>query len=218
MSMKSPPIFASSGFGIHVGQYTGAWIRFASACQPLFQAAGQLRAAGALDAAGTSAARASAATPATIEAFMRTGYRSIRARLDLGRRPADERREVSGVDDHGVAACTLELLHLVRGRDGQVCDRELAGGNVGEQVEHDVEGRLVALFVDWREQEDVRVDPVERLLELLLVANLDRDVEPELDRTLVQLLEPAVIVVEAVEDDHHRIGGGRRQIERDLPA
>ena len=52
-------------------------MRFASACQPLFQAAGQLRAAGELDAAGTSAASASAATPATIEAFMRTGYRGF---------------------------------------------------------------------------------------------------------------------------------------------
>jgi hypothetical protein len=38
---------ASNGFGIHVGQYTGAFIRFASFCQPALQAAGQDRGAAA---------------------------------------------------------------------------------------------------------------------------------------------------------------------------
>src|SRR5437588_571042 len=218
MSMKSPPIFASSGFGIHVGQYTGAWMRFASACHPPFHAAGQPRATGALDAAETRAASASAATPATIEALMRTGYRAIRAALDLGRWAPHERREVTGVDDHGVAPGPLELPHLVRRRDGEVRDRELARRDGREQVEHHVERRLVVLFLDGGEQEDVRIDPVERLLELLLVADLHGDVEPELDRAAVQLLQPAVVLVERVEDEHDRVGGGRGKLERDLRA
>src|SRR5437868_2933349 len=102
-------------------------MRLASACQPLFQAAGQPRAAGALEATETEAARASAATPATIEAFMRTGYRAIWEALDLWRGPADERREVPGMHDHGVTTRPLELPHLVRRRHRQVRDRELAG-------------------------------------------------------------------------------------------
>ena len=60
-----------------------------------------------------------------------------------------------------------------------------------------------------REQEDLRVDAVERLLELLLVAHLDGAVEPELERAPVQLLEPAVVVVERVEDEQIRVGATR---------
>src|SRR5437588_2886353 len=123
-------------------------MRFASACQPLFQAAGQLLAAGALEAAGTRAASASAAMPATTEAFMRTGYRCFSAVLDLGREPADERREVPGMDDHCVTARALELLDLVRRRHRQVGDRKLPRGNVGEQVEHYLERRLGVLSLD----------------------------------------------------------------------
>src|SRR4051812_12124744 len=67
MSVYWPPIFASSGFGIHVGQYTGAATLFARVCQPLRHAAGQPPFA---DAAGTSETSASATTQAARNALM----------------------------------------------------------------------------------------------------------------------------------------------------
>src|SRR3981081_2625067 len=117
MSMNWPPIFASSGFGIHVGQYTGAWMRLASCCQPCAHAAGQL-----LDVAapaGTSATSAIAATTPTRVALMRDRVPPFRSVLDLGRWAADEGREVPRVNDHCIAAGVLELFDLVRRRQRQ---------------------------------------------------------------------------------------------------
>ena len=67
-----------------------------------------------------------------------------------------------------------------------------------------------------REQEDLGVDAVERPLDLLLVPHLDGAVEPELERPPVQALEPAVVLVERVEDEHHRVGRRRGVLERDV--
>src|SRR3954471_9045192 len=115
MSMYWPPIFASSGFGIHVGQYTGAWTLFASVCQPLRHAAGQAPFSGA---AGSRGTRATANTQAGRNALMRDRVPRFSAGLALGGRPADERRDVTARDDDGVAACAPQLLHLRGG--GQV--------------------------------------------------------------------------------------------------
>ena len=45
MASHSPPIFPVSGSGSQLGQYTGASIRSASFCQPVFHADGQVPAA-----------------------------------------------------------------------------------------------------------------------------------------------------------------------------
>src|SRR5882757_5563500 len=137
MSMYWPVILASSGFGIQVGQYTGAWIRFASCCQPCDQAAGQPPAAGV--AVGTTTTSAAAATTPTRAALMPTGYRRFWRRSDLGLRAADERRQVARADDHRVAAGVFQLLHVLRCDERQIGDRELAGGNGREQLEHHLE-------------------------------------------------------------------------------
>src|SRR5206468_2593279 len=70
------------------------------------------------------------------------GYRSS-CILDFERRASDEERDVPAVDDHGVAASPLELLNLVRRRMRQVGDRELPRRNRRQQIEHDLERRLV---------------------------------------------------------------------------
>ena len=75
MSLYWPPIFASSGFGIHVGQYTGAWILFASVCQPLRHAAGHPLLAELRVRVMTSA---SATTQAARTPSCGTGYRGFR--------------------------------------------------------------------------------------------------------------------------------------------
>jgi hypothetical protein len=63
-----------SGFGIHEGQKTGAWIRFASRCQPGFHSAGQAGAA-AETVAGSSSSPpqpATARTATTLAATAKT--------------------------------------------------------------------------------------------------------------------------------------------------
>src|SRR6184192_4244597 len=114
---------------------------------------------------------------------------------DLWGGVADEVADVAGVDDHGVDARALELADLLRRRQRQVGDRELARGDARQQVEHALE-RRVAVAAPRREQEDLRVDALQRLLELLLVAHVDDAVESELDRAAVRVLEAAVLVLE----------------------
>ncbi len=77
----------------------------------------------------------------------------------------------------------------------EVGDGELAGGNVWEQVEDPLERRLVVVGVARREQEDLRVDPLERGSQRLFVVDVDDDLEAELDRPPVQLLEVVLVVV-----------------------
>ena len=80
---------------------------------------------------------------------------------------ADELGDVPRADDHRVDARALELVDVrARGRR-QVGDRELAGGHVGQQVEHALE--RVVVVPRRAKQEDLRVEPLERFLELLLV-------------------------------------------------
>src|SRR5713101_8905577 len=97
-------------------------MRLASCCHPCTHAAGQSPDAGA--AAGTATTSATAATTPTRVALMRDSVAPFLGLSDLGRRAADERREVSRVHDHRIAARVLELFHLVRGRVRQVGDRD----------------------------------------------------------------------------------------------
>src|SRR4051812_5589978 len=137
MSWYWPPNFASSGFGIQVGQYTGASTLFASACQPFSHCAGHVRLPAAP--APPAAVNASAAAAATSRALMRDRV----ARLNVGGKLAGQGCDVPRGDDHGVAPGLLELLRLARRDEGQVGDRELARRHGGEQIEHDLERRLV---------------------------------------------------------------------------
>src|SRR5205814_7321094 len=122
------------------------------------------------------------------------GSASRATALNVWRPSADERRDLGAVDDDRVAAGAFELLDLFAIRQLQVGDRELARRHGSEHLEHDLERGLVVFALDRREQEDLRVDPLERLLQLFLVANLHRTVEPELDRLRMELLQPSVVL------------------------
>src|SRR4051812_30835119 len=124
--------------------------------------------------------------------------------LAVLRRLTREPGYVAGADDHGVDARALELRHLLGVRDRGARDRELPRGDVEQQAEHVLEGPLVV--PRGREQEDLGVDAVERELELVLVVHLDDAVEPEVERLRVQVLEPAVVVVEPRDDEQRRVG------------
>src|SRR5437868_2510124 len=211
MSSYWPPIRASSGFGIHAGQYTDAATLSASTCQPLAHVAGQL-ARGAAVAPCASTPSASATRPAAAVTLM-AGQGSA---LHVRRRLVDERRHLVPVDDDRIAAGALQLLHLFPVRQLEVGDRELPCRHGGEQLEHDVERCLVVLALDRREQEDLGVDALESLLELFLVAHLDGAVEAEVDRLCVQLLKPAVVIVERVENEEKCVGDHGRALERDV--
>ena len=59
--------------------------------------------------------------------------------LDVERLVADQAADVPGRDEHRVDAGPLERQHLVAVLDVDLRDRELPGGDVGQQLEHGVE-------------------------------------------------------------------------------
>src|SRR3954454_20343482 len=68
------------------------------------------------------------------------------AALYLCRRSAtDEVGDARAADEHRVDSCALERDDVVTGRGLKIGDRELAGGDVGEQVEDPLEVLLVVL-------------------------------------------------------------------------
>ncbi len=75
-------------------------------------------------------------------------------------------------DEHGVDPRPLESEHLVAVLDVDPRDRELSGGDIGEQVEHGIERVVVTVTVDSGEQEDLGIALLQRELELLLVADV----------------------------------------------
>jgi hypothetical protein len=85
--------------------------------------------------------------------------------LDRRGRVADELGDVLRRDDHRVHPPTLELEHLLAREPVRAHDRELPGGNVGEQVERMLE-------VAAGQQEDLGIEQLERALELFLVCLL----------------------------------------------
>src|SRR5438045_9293392 len=99
MSSYWPPIRASSGFGIHVGQYTDAATLSASTCQPLAHMAGQL-ARGAAAAPCASTPSASATRPAAAVTLMAGQGSALHGRAPV----VDERRHhVPGGRDRDAA-------------------------------------------------------------------------------------------------------------------
>jgi hypothetical protein len=67
--------------------------------------------------------------------------------------------------------------------------------------------RLVVLGLARREEEDLRVDPFERIRERLFVVDVDDDLQPERGRALVQLLEVLLLVV-LLDDNQAGVGAG----------
>ena len=98
------------------------------------------------------------------------------------------------MDDHRVHTGALELVHLVLGRHGEIGDRELSCGHRGEQLQHRLEA-LTLIVLRRREEKDLRIEQLERALELLLAAHLDRAVEPGRERLLVPAPSRVVILV-----------------------
>ena len=84
-----------------------------------------------------------------------------RGRVRRPGRVADERRDVSG-DEHGVDPGALELLDVLSRGVGELGDRELSGGDVRQELEEAVDRRLLVLRALGREQDDLRVDVIER--------------------------------------------------------
>ena len=113
----------------------------------------------------------------------------------------------SRADEHGVDAGALEGDDVVARRRLEVGDRELSGRDVGQQVEDPLEVVLVVLGLARREQEDLGVDPLERRGQRLLVVDVDDDLQPELGRAGVQLLEVLLLVV-VLGDDQARVRAG----------
>src|SRR6266545_3779498 len=108
-----------------------------------------------------------------------SAHRSRRRRnLDLGRRVADELGDVSRSDDDRIDSRPLELDHLLATRRGKRRDRKLAGRDARQQIKRAVP---VVVLSFGREQEDLRIWPVQHLFELFLISDLDDKVEPELD-------------------------------------
>src|SRR6476469_5368265 len=98
-----------------------------------------------------------------------TGHGRLSAVLDRRRRATDEVRDVGRADEDCVDPGAFEREYLLARGRRQVSDRELAGGHVGQQVEDAFDVGLVVLGLPRREQEDLRIDPLERVGERLLV-------------------------------------------------
>src|SRR5262245_1420558 len=128
-----------------------------------------------------------------------TALSTSRNVLDGGRHAADEVGDVRRLDEHRVDAGPFERDHVVAGRCAEICDRELAGRDIGQQVEDPVEVVLVVLGVARREQEDLGIDPLERRLDRLVVVHVGDDLQAERAGPRVQLLQ--VFLVGVLLDD-----------------
>src|SRR4051812_7466228 len=123
------------------------------------------------------------------------------------------------MDDHRVHAGALELVHLVLGRHGEIGDRELPRGHRGEQLQHRLEA-LTLIVLRRHEEKDLRIEQLQRALELLLAAHLDRAVEPGRERILVPALSRVVILVLVLrERERHSVRhfGGTVEPHRRTP-
>src|SRR5919107_5043500 len=98
------------------------------------------------------------------------------ARLNRRRGVSGEAGDVSCSDDDRIDSRPLELVHLVAARHRDVCDRQLSGRQVRKQVERTLQRVRAVVLADGKE-EDLRIEPLERALELLGVAHLDDAVE-----------------------------------------
>src|ERR671935_1797700 len=128
------------------------------------------------------AASATFGPPHTASARRRAGRAS-----GFGGASADELGNVPGGHDHGVHSGTLELGDLVAAAHSQLGDRQLPSRDVLKQIEGALE-RLPIVSGGPREQEDLGIEAFERSLELLLVPDLDRAFQAELDGLAVEAL------------------------------
>src|SRR4029450_1883376 len=110
--------------------------------------------------------RAAASTSRAASATHGPPHR-LTAESDLRGSRTNQACEVLRSDDPGVHSGALQLGDLVGGRDLDVGNRELAGRDVREQVEHALEGIVGVAGPLRREQEDLRIEPFERELELI---------------------------------------------------
>src|SRR6266511_5675037 len=138
----------------------------------------------------------SAAAPARTRARIVRDPPQRASGSDGGGLVTDERADVVRLDDHGVDPGTLECDHLVARRDRNVRDRELSRRHVRKQLEHVVEWVRVAVVGLAREQHDLGIDVLERVLELLLVAHLDDAVEAELEHPRVVVGQTIPVVAD----------------------
>jgi hypothetical protein len=123
----------------------------------------------------TTAARAVPLPPQRVSAQRAN---ALRAKLDLGRGVADELGDVSRSDDDRIDSRPLELVNLFATPHRHVGHRELAGRDVREQLERAAESIILVVGRAGPEQEDLRVEPVESELKLLLASHLDNAVHP----------------------------------------
>src|SRR4029077_7017857 len=113
---------------------------------------------------------------------------SAKSGLNLRRRATDEVGDLLRVDQHRVDARSLEGDHVLAGGGREVGDRELPGRDVGQEVEDPLDVLLVVLGVPWREEEDLRVDAVERRRQRVVVVDVGDDLQAERAGALVKLL------------------------------
>ena len=98
--------------------------------------------------------------------------------LDLGRLRRDERREIAGRHEHGVDTGSLELGDVLRRRVVELRDRELPGRDVVQQLEQHGQ-RIVVGVLARRQEEHLRIEVVERALEVLRLGDPNHALEPE---------------------------------------
>src|SRR5262249_31192794 len=111
---------------------------------------------------------------------------AARGRLRRRRSATDEVGDLLRLDQDGVDAGSLEPDDVVTRGAAEVGDCELPGGDVWEQVEDAFEVVLVVLGVARGEQEDLRIDPLQRREDRFLVVHVGDDLQAERTGPLVQ--------------------------------
>ena len=124
---------------------------------------------------------------------------STAARSDVRHGVADQRLDVAG-DEHGVDACALELHDVLSRGVGELRDRELAGGDVRQELEQAVERCLLVVRPLRGQEEDLRVDVLERSRELVVVSHPHDNLDAELVAAL-HVTGQGVVSISGREDD-----------------
>src|SRR5436305_4728461 len=153
----------------------------------------------------------SAAAPYTIAtSARRRSPQALSGRFvsDLGWELADELGDTASTDDHRVDSGALELADVAARRRGQLRDGELAGGHVREQVEDPFQRLLVLPG----EHEELGVELLQRVRELFVVLDSQRQLEVivELDvRALDDVVAPAEPARPGGDVDDASVGAGQ---------
>src|SRR5256885_2088830 len=137
---------------------------------------------------------------------------AARVRLDLRRTFTDELGDVCRADDHRIDSGPLELLDLLATRDRDVRDRELARRDIRQELERVAES--VFVVVPGSEQEDLRIEALERELELLFVADRHDAVEPQVGRLCLLTCQPVIVVAGIPDRDQPGVGSRQRGLAR----